>query len=67
MLAPLRARAYSEKCRATLAGRESKKVLTELIIIAAPFVLLILVTAAGVDLTDTELIAEYEQIEKERN
>lgn len=39
--------------------------LTELIIIAAPFVVLILVTAAGADLTDTELLAEYEQIERE--
>lgn len=39
--------------------------LTELIIITAPFVVLILVTAAGADLTDTELLAEYEQIERE--
>ena len=39
--------------------------LTELIIITAPFVVLILATAAGADLTDTELLAEYEQLERE--
>lgn len=40
--------------------------LTDLIIIAAPFVVLILVTAAGADLTDKELLNEYEEM-RERN
>jgi hypothetical protein len=39
--------------------------LTDLVLIAAPFALMILITAAGVDLTDTELLNEYQELEKE--
>lgn len=39
--------------------------ITDLIILTVPLVILILITAAGADLTDTELLAEYEQLEKE--
>ena len=39
--------------------------LVDLALIAAPFLVLILITAAGVDLTDTELLNEYQELEKE--
>lgn len=39
--------------------------LTDLLLVAAPFALGILLVAMGADITDTELVAEYEQIERD--
>lgn len=39
--------------------------LTDLLIVAVPSLVLILAVAAGLDVTDYGLLAEYEELEKE--
>jgi len=41
--------------------------LIELLIVAVPSLVLILAVAAGLDVTDYGLLAEYEEIERESN
>ena len=41
--------------------------LTDLLIVAVPSLILILAVAAGLDVTDYGLLAEYEDMERENN